>query len=56
MAAGEDQAKPVVLEEVVILFGGVGGRLLVEPRGELAEHRVEPGAPPEPVDGLEAAG
>ena len=56
MAAGEDEAQPVVLEALVVLVGGVGGRLVVEPGGELAEQAVEPGTSPEPIDRLEAAG
>jgi hypothetical protein len=55
MAAGEDQPQPVVLQELVVLVGGVGG-LVVEPGRQLAKGGVEPGPPPQPVDGLEAAG
>ena len=44
MAADKDQPQPVVLEEVVIQFGGVRGRLLIEPRGEFGEQASNPAA------------
>ena len=52
MAAGEDEAQPVVLEALVVLVGGPAAA----PVRRLAEQAVEPGTSPEPIDRLEAAG
>ena len=55
MAAGEDQAKPVVLDPVGVADRGVL-RVSFQPQGQLGDRLVEPCAAAEGVDGLEPAG
>ena len=55
VAAGEDQPQPVVLDALVVPFFLVLG-VVVDLLGERRQRGVEPGAPPDAVDGLEPAG
>ena len=54
MAAGENQPQPVVLDVLAVELCGIIGEG-VDLLGDIVE-RVEPGAPADAVDGLEAAG
>ena len=55
MAAGEDQPQPVVLHTVVVYVGG-GRDAVAQAIGQRRERGIEPGAPAQLVDGLEAPG
>ncbi len=55
VAAGEDQPQAVVFDVLALPLRGLV-RVGVEPLGEIPQRRVEPGAPAQAVDGLEAAG
>jgi len=54
MTAREDQPQPVVFHTIIVQVGG-GRHAVAQALGDGHERSIEPGAPPQLVDRLEAA-